>query len=118
MEQNNFGENTKLPVKNKTFSYIGLATKAGKVASGEFSTEKAVKEGKAKIVIVAGDASDNTKKMFTNMCTHYKVPIYFFSVKTELGHAMGKEFRASLALLDKGLADAIEEQLKTAVQED
>lgn len=104
--------------KNKIFSYIGLATKAGKIASGEFSTEKAVKEGKSKMVIVAADASDNTKKMFTNMCTYYKVPIYFFGEKTELGHAMGKEFRASLALLDMGLADAITKQLKTAKQED
>ena len=48
---------------------IGLATKAGKVASGEFSVEKMVKSNKAYLVIVADDASDNTKKMFTNMCT-------------------------------------------------
>jgi ribosomal protein L7Ae-like RNA K-turn-binding protein len=85
--------------------------KSGNVVSGEFSTEKAVKEKKAVLVIVAADASDNTKKMFTNMCTYYKVPIYFFGEKDELGHAMGKEFRASLALLDKGLADAIVKQL-------
>ena len=45
------------------------------------------------------------------MCTYYKVPIYFFGEKNKLGHAIGKEFRASLALLDKGLADAVEKQL-------
>lgn len=99
--------------KKKVFSYIGLATKSGKAASGEFSTEKAVKEGKAWLVLVAEDASNNTKKMFTNMCTYYQVPIYFFGEKTELGHAMGKEYRASLALTDKGLADAVIKQLKT-----
>lgn len=65
---------------------IGLAQKAGKVASGEFSTEKAVKTGKAYTVIVADDSSDNTKKMFTNMCTYYKVPIHFFSDKVSVGH--------------------------------
>lgn len=100
-------------IKKKVFSYIGLATKSGKIASGEFSTEKAVKEGKAWLVLVAEDASNNTKKMFNNMCTYYQVPIYFFGEKTELGHAMGKEYRASLALTDKGLADAVEKQLKT-----
>lgn len=100
------------PEQKKTFSLIGLATKSRNVASGEFSTEKAVKEHKAALVIVAEDASDNTKKMFTNMCTYYKVPIFFFGEKNDLGHAMGKEFRASLALLDKGLADAIEKELK------
>ena len=80
--------------------------------SGEFSTEKAVKENKAALVIVAEDASDNTKKKFNNMCIYYKVPICIFGLKTELGHGMGKEFRASLAVLDKGLADAIIKQLK------
>ncbi|WOO36618.1 ribosomal L7Ae/L30e/S12e/Gadd45 family protein [Anaerocolumna sp. AGMB13020] len=97
--------------RTKVLSYIGLATKAGKLLSGEFLTEKTVKEGKAKLVIVAEDSSDNTKKMFTNMCTYYKVPIYFFGEKTELGHAIGKEFRASLVLTDKGLADMVEKQL-------
>ncbi|MDF2952436.1 MAG: hypothetical protein K0S18_2019 [Anaerocolumna sp.] len=100
-------------VEKKVFSYIGLAAKAGNLASGEFMTEKVIKEGKAIIVIVAEDASNNTKKMFYNMCTYYKVPIYFFGEKTKLGHAIGKEFRASLVLLDKGLADAVEKQLDT-----
>lgn len=100
-------------VEKKVFSYIGLAAKAGNLASGEFMAEKAVKEGKAKLVIVAEDASNNTKKMFTNMCTYYKVPIYFFGEKTKLGHAIGKEFRASLVLFDKGLADMVEKQLNS-----
>ena len=37
--------------KQKILNMIGLAQKAGKVASGEFSTEKAVKTGKAFTVI-------------------------------------------------------------------
>jgi ribosomal protein L7Ae-like RNA K-turn-binding protein len=100
------------PEEKKIFNLVGIATKSRNTVSGEFSTEKAVKEHKAAIVIVAVNASDNTKKMFTNMCTYYNVPIYFFGEKDDLGHAMGKEFRASLAVLDKGLADAIEKQLK------
>jgi ribosomal protein L7Ae-like RNA K-turn-binding protein len=100
------------PERKKVFNLIGIATKSRNIVSGEFSTEKAVKEKKAALVIVAEDASDNTKKMFTNMCTYYKVPIRFFGKKDELGHAMGKEIRASLAVLDQGLADAIDKQLK------
>ncbi len=100
------------PEEKKIYNLLGIATKSRNLASGEFSTEKAVKEHKAALVVVANDASDNTKKMFTNMCTYYNVPIYFFGEKNDLGHAMGKEFRASLAVFDKGLADAIEKQLK------
>lgn len=97
--------------RQKTLNLIGLATRAGKTASGEFSTEKAVKGGKAHLVVVSEEASDNTKKMFTNMCTYYKVPICCFGQKGELGHAMGKEMRASLAVTDAGLAQAIVKQM-------
>lgn len=99
--------------QNKCFSLISLATKAGKVVSGEFSTEKVIKEGRAFLAIVADDASDNTKKMFYNMCTYYKVPLYYFGAKDTLGHAMGKQMRASLAVLDEGFAKAMMKQLET-----
>ena len=49
---------------------IGLATKAGKTAGGEFLTEREVKSGRAALVIVAEDASENTKKKFQNMCEY------------------------------------------------
>ena len=96
---------------NKALSLISLATKAGKTASGEFCTEKEVKSGKAELVIVAEDASDNTKQKFKNMCEFYEVPIYFYGDKDTLGHAMGKEFRASLAVIDHGFANGIKKHL-------
>lgn len=98
-------------INNKTMSLVGLATKAGKTASGEFSTEKAVKTGKAYLVLVAEDASENTKKKFRNMCTFYEVPLYFLSDKEGLGRAMGKEFRASLAVMDESFAKAMQKEL-------
>ena len=97
---------------NKALSLISLATKAGKTASGEFCTEKEVKSGKAELVIVAEDASDNTKQKFKNMCEFYEVPIYFYGDKDTLGHAMGKEFRASLAITDVGFANGIAKHLE------
>ncbi len=96
---------------NKILSMIGMAMKAGKVVSGEFSTEKAVKTGKAFLVIVSEAASDNTKKMFRNMCSYYEVPMYIYGTKEDLGHSMGKEFRASLAVTDEGFAKSIEKRL-------
>lgn len=100
-------------VQNRAYSMIGLAMKAGKIVSGEFSTERAVKMGTASLVIVSEAASENTKKKFLNMCTYYKVPLYFFGEKEALGRAIGKEFRASLAVLEDGFAKAIEKHLIT-----
>lgn len=91
----------------KILSMFGLAARAGKMASGEFQTETAVKAGTAQLVVVAEDASDNTKKLFHDKCSFYKVPFISLGTKEELGHAIGKEFRASLAILDAGFAEAI-----------
>ena len=84
---------------SKELSLLGLAAKAGRVVSGEFATEKAVKAGKARLVLVAGDASDNSRKKFSDMCAYYKVPVYFVGTKEELGGAIGKDYRASLGVM-------------------
>lgn len=102
---------------NKVFSLLGLATKAGRVSSGEFMTERCVKDGSACLVIAGTDASANTKKNFRNMCEFYKVPYYEYGTKEELGRAMGKEMRASLAVTDPNFAKSLKEQLKTAMSE-
>ena len=99
---------------NRVLAMVGMAMKGGKVVSGEFSTEKAVKEGKAFLVIVSEASSDNTKKKFRNMCSYYKVPMYIYGTKEELGHSMGKEFRASLAVTEEGFAKSIEKRLVEA----
>jgi len=97
---------------DRTLQLLSLSQRAGKVASGEFKTEESVKSGQAELVILAGDASDNTKKKFANMCEFYEVPYAEYSVKEELGHFIGKEFRASLAVTDEGLAKKILEQIR------
>ncbi len=102
--------------QDKTLSMLGLAQKAGKIASGEFSTEKAIKSGKASVVIVADDSSDNTKKMFKNMCDYYKVPVYYYSDKETLGHAIGKQFRASLAVIDEGFGKQIQKHMRIGLE--
>ena len=73
-----------------------------------------MKTGTAYLVIVSEEASGNTKKKFQNMCSFYQVPVYFYGTKLELGAAMGKEFRASMAVTDQGLSDANMKQLTLA----
>lgn len=92
--------------RSKVLSYLGLATRAGRVSSGEFCVERSVRQHRAKMVIVSEDASEASKKNFRNICTYYKVPLYFFGSREELGAACGKETRVSVAIEDEGLADA------------
>ncbi len=87
------------------YSTISLSFKAGFVKSGELQTETSVKDGTALLVIVADDASDNTKKLFRDKTSFYKVPFFVFGTKEELGHAIGKEERSSVAITDSGMAN-------------
>ena len=75
-------------------------------------TENAVKSKEAYLVIIAQDVSNNTRKKFGNMCSYYKVEMREYADKDALGHAIGKEFRASLAVTDENLARAVEKKLK------
>ena len=93
--------------QNKIYSLLGLAMRGRNLVSGEFQTEDAVKKGSAMLVIVAEDASANTKKLFHDKCSYYEVPVYEYGTKEELGWA-----RSSVGVCDAGLADALIKQLE------
>ncbi len=98
------------------FSYIGLAMKSGNLVSGGFATEKAIKDYKAKVVIAADDLSENSRKKYDQMCEYYHVPMFYYGTKEELGHAIGKEYRAVLAIVDQGLAKAVIQSINQEVK--
>ena len=99
------------PNKDRVLSMLGLAARSRNVVSGGFATEQAVRSGKACLVIIAEDASGNTRKKYSNMCDFYMVPCVFYGTKNVLGHSMGKEERSVLALTDEGFADSIQKHL-------
>ena len=91
-------------------SLLSLATRAGKIKSGEFAVEKAIKNGTAKLVIVASDASEATKKSYRDLCRFYKTDYIEYVDKTTLGQTIGKEFRAAVAVCDGHFAKSIVER--------
>ena len=91
----------------KVLNLLSIAQRSGRIVSGGFMTEKAVKSHQAALVILAADASENTKKKFQNMCTFYRVPVIELSDTESLGHCIGRSERSSLAVTDEGLANAV-----------
>ena len=98
--------------QNKVLSLLGMAMRGRNLVSGEFQTLEAIRRGSAMLVIIAEDASDNTRKLFSDKCSWYEVPIAFYGTRESLGRALGKDFRSSLGVCEAGLADAIVKQLK------
>lgn len=93
--------------QNKVYSMLGLAAKAGKLASGDGVCEKYIRSGKGKLVIVAQDASLNTKKKYSDMSKFKDVNFRCFGQKELIGKSIGKVQRAVIVLLDENFAKKI-----------
>ncbi|WP_445323548.1 YlxQ family RNA-binding protein [Paenibacillus sp. FSL R7-0179] len=100
---------------SKTLSYLGLAMRAGKIVTGDEAVLKAVRSSEAKLVVLAGDASDNTQKKFRDKCGTYDIPLVIAFHRDELGASIGKDQRVVLAITDKGFAEMISRTLGDTV---
>ena len=96
---------------NRVLSAISLCKKAGKIVSGEFSVLEAVKKKKAKLVIVSEDASENTKKLFSDKSGYRAIPVLLYGTKESLGRAIGAKNRAVVAVTDDSFKNMIIKQI-------
>lgn len=86
---------------------LGMAKRAGKVSAGEFICSKMIKNKAAKLVIIAEDASENTKKSVTDSCKFYGVKYIESGSKADLGKYTGSSERAVVSVNDNNFAEAI-----------
>ena len=89
---------------NKICSFLSICMKAGKIGAGERVCEIALRNGAARLVILARDASGNTKKKFEQKTFYYRVPILTLGTKDEISKCIGKENRAVFVITDENLA--------------
>ena len=91
----------------KLLGMVGLAKRAGKISTGAFVCDKMIKTRRAKLVILASDASDNTKKTVTDSCKFYNIKLIELSDMANLGHITGGGERAVVSVNDNNFAKAI-----------
>ncbi|RLQ95924.1 YlxQ family RNA-binding protein [Falsibacillus albus] len=85
-------------------SLLGLANRARKIISGEELVLKEVKNGRAKLVLLSKDASQNTSKKILDKCHYYRTPVKMVENRDDLGQAIGKQARVAVAVIDEGFA--------------
>lgn len=93
---------------NKILGLIGLSAKAGKVCFGADSVEMEISKRKVKLVILAEDSSERTKKKFIEICEEENIPIIIQEKIEVLSKAIGKENKAIIGIKDSSLAKQIE----------
>lgn len=90
-----------------TGSMLSLCQRAGKLVTGEDTVEISIRKGGVYLVIIASDASDNTRTKFINKCRHYNIPYYVFSYKAELSRATGRFNRTVFGIADENFASKL-----------
>lgn len=100
-------------IEKKVTNLLGIAQRANKIVSGELAVERFVQSGKAKLLIVAGDASAGTKKKYTDMAKFYQIDLLILLSKQTLGECIGKSYRAAIALGDSGFIKALSKLINT-----
>lgn len=90
---------------DKALNYLALARKAGFAELGEEPVGAAAREGHARLVIVASDASDHTWRRAKSFVagTHQQV-LRLPYTKDEMGFVIGRTSLAIAAITDAGLA--------------
>ncbi|THV82816.1 hypothetical protein D6D27_08316 [Aureobasidium pullulans] len=90
-------------------SRLALVMKSGKVTLGYKSTIKAIRSGKAKLIIIAGNTPPLRKSELEYYSMLGKTAVHHFNGNNiELGTAAGKLFRCStMAIIDAGDSDIL-----------
>lgn len=98
---------------SNSLNYLGIARKANKLEIGEDFTAVAARTKKARIIVVASDASDNAKRKAANFSQTNNIPIVELKyTRQELGTVLDKAFPAMAAITDIGIASAFINKLK------
>lgn len=91
---------------------LGLALRGGNLAVGEEPVEAAARAKDARVLLLASDAAENTRRRVEHFaeagqCLWLRLPF----PKAELGRALGRTAVAVAAVTDTGLANALTKKL-------
>ena len=101
-------------MKKNTLGVIGLAARARGIVIGTNQVLEAVRGRKAKLVLIASDVSDNTRKNLTDKSNFYSTTIKEIDITAEeLGRAVGHSHTAAIAFTDFNFVKAYEKSLQS-----
>lgn len=91
----------------KIYGILGLAKKAGKIVAGTDACLQEIEKNNIKLLILATDSAERTKKTFKQKCKQFNICVYEILTINEISNSIGKENKAVLGIKDKNFAQAI-----------
>lgn len=97
-------------MQNKTdrlLSFISIGMKAGAYTLGSDMTKTASRSGKIKLILLSTDASENTKKLISNISKSKNIQVIEPYDMYELGFACGKPHLSVVGVKNEKIAEQI-----------
>lgn len=92
----------------KILGLLGLCTKAGDICFGTDACIDLILRKKVKLIIVAQDAAERTKRNLEFVCKENDIKIIFLGTIEEISKAIGKDNKAVIGIKNKNFALEIE----------
>jgi len=90
---------------------LGLARRAGSVAPGTDAARRAAREGEARLILMAGDASGVQLDKIRSVLKSRPIPWAILGDRATLGAALGLGPVSAVAVTAQPLADALADKL-------
>ncbi len=90
---------------------LGLARRAGAAVSGTDLVRSAVRDGRARLVILAADAAEGQLGKIRGVLRHHPVPVRWMPDRGQLGAAVGSGPTTAVAVVVSTFAETLAQAL-------
>lgn len=99
-------------MEDKLLTLLGFATRARKIIFGTNACAVSIKHRKVKLVIIAGDISENSEEKILRICENGKVPYIKILDRDTISAAVGKDNKTVLGIVDDNFSKKILEYVE------
>ena len=89
---------------NSILGLLGLAHRARKARGGATAVEASIRSGKARLVLMAIDTSEGTRKQFMKLTKRFQVPVIQQHSQDEFGDCFQSAPRSVVVINDRHFA--------------
>lgn len=97
--------------RRKMLSYMGFAAKARKIVNGYNTCIFTMEKRRVKLLIIAEDLSENSKKKMIQAANKFNVEYRIFGDSDEMSHMTGTEGKGIFAITDENFANVISKEI-------
>ena len=104
-------QNAKDTARKKMLSYMGFAAKARKIVNGYNTCVFTMEKRKVKLLIIAADLAENSKKKMISAAKKFNVKYRIFGDSDEMSRMTGTSGKGIFGITDENFANVISKEI-------